>query len=121
MYFPVKNPSTTINGMDFEMDLGTITNTRLYREDHGIMTFVLDFDFGGTGQNAGSYNLNGYAEFGMAVQAVIDFFGAYEGWEGIKGQKAYVLRTSSFSPVRGLMNTEQSQALIFGGEWTIFK
>ena len=109
------NPATiNYNDVDYEIQLGTIDFTRLGREDHGIFTFLLDFKFGGSGQGAGTYNLNDPRYMGQLIQAVLDFFKC--NWEDLTGKRAFVLRESHSGPIRGLMDEKQSKVLIFADE-----
>ena len=43
-----------------EGTLGKITKVFFGKEDHGFLTFMLTFDFGGTGQGFGGYCLDTY-------------------------------------------------------------
>lgn len=77
----------------------TITSTVLGTEDHGILTFYLHLDYGGSGQSAGGYSLDnplkdGNGKFikrigtayGMQlIVAIMETVGVVK-WEDLKGQ-----------------------------------
>jgi hypothetical protein len=46
--------------MEYEKKLGKIKSAELFIEDHGILTFFLHFDFGGSGQGFGGYTLDAW-------------------------------------------------------------
>lgn len=46
------------NVNEYELRNAKIRHTMLGIEDHGIFTFVLDLDYGGSGQGAGMYCLD---------------------------------------------------------------
>lgn len=102
------------NGKEYFAELGTITRTKLGREDHGIFTFLLEFDFNGSVQGAGNLALNDPINIGKAVQGLVDFFDT--DWEHFKHTDAFVLREESYGLIRGLMNKSQTKAVIFS-EW----
>lgn len=112
----VKPAVTTIDGVEYEMELATIGFTRLGREDHGIFTFILDLDYGGSGQGAGNYALNDPEIFGKAVQGIIDFFG--NSWENIKGRKVYALKEDHNGTVKGLVKSDQKSWIMFS-DWKV--
>jgi hypothetical protein len=116
MTLTVKPAVTVIDGVEYEMELATIVSTSLGREDHGIFTFMLDLDYGGSGQGAGGYALNDPEIFGKAVQAIIDFFGS--DWEHIKGRKVYALKEGHNGTVKGLVKSDQKAWVIFS-DWRI--
>src|SRR5213594_3604403 len=82
-------------------ELGRIERTMLGTEDHGIFTFMIQLDFGGTGQGFGGYALDqpkGRAQnykgrhgtaFGMeAIIKLLDAVGV-ESWEDLKGKEVW--------------------------------
>ena len=85
-------------------ELGRIETTMLGTEDHGIFTFMITLDFGGTGQGFGGYALDtptgrglrfkgrhGTA-FGMeAIMQLLDAAGV-ESWEDLKGKEVWAYR-----------------------------
>jgi hypothetical protein len=109
----VKPATVEHNGVEYEAELGTIKFTRLGKEDHGIYTFVLDFDFGHAGQGAGAYNLNDPEILGKGIQGVLSFFGSYTQWEDLPGKRAFVLREEHSGFIRGLMDEAGSKVIIF--------
>ena len=68
---------------------GKLTHAFLGFEDHDIFSFNLDFDFGGTGQGTGHYNINGPLG-GPVIKAILETLGAQE-WKDLDGTVAYVL------------------------------
>lgn len=72
-----------------------IESTMLGYEGHGIMTFYLYLDYGGSGQGFGGYALDAYDQrkkkrvghksFGEAVAEILRVVGV-EKWEDLKGQ-----------------------------------
>lgn len=116
MALATKPAVTTIDGVDYQMELATIGFTRLGRESHGIFTMLLDLDFGGSGQGSGQYNLNDPEVFGTAVQGMLDFFGGY--WENIKGRKVYALKESRNDTVKGLVSSDLGRWIMFS-DWRV--
>lgn len=116
MSITVKPAVTTIDGVDYQMYLATIGFTRLGREDHGIFTFMIDLDYGGSGQGAGNYSLNDHEIFGKAVQSTIDFFGGF--WEQIQGHRVYALKEDYNGTVKGFVSEDQKRWMLFS-DWRI--
>lgn len=104
---------TTIehNGTEYLGEVGTICQTMLGFEGHGIFTFVLEFDFGGTGQGAGNYSLTGERAI-EAMKAVLRIVGV-NSWEKLRGQRAVALRTSHNGLIEGLANIDTGKCFIF--------
>ena len=80
--------------------IGRIKSTLFGVEDHGIMTFWLEFDFGSSGQSFGGYCLDTYSEkekdrIGTAggMDAIIQILKVcgVEKWEDIEGKIMYAL------------------------------
>ena len=112
----VKPAVTVIDGVDYEMELATIGFTKLGRGVHGFFTFVLDLDYGGSGQGAGGYALNDPEIFGQAVQGILDFFGG--NWENIRGRKVYALKSDHNDTVKGLVKSDQKSWIMFS-DWKV--
>ena len=85
-------------------ELGIIRSTQLGIEDHGIMTFFLHFDFGGTCQGFGGYTLDDRPEkrevgshrrgtaFGCEViRRILEAVGV-DNWEELVGNEMWVIR-----------------------------
>jgi hypothetical protein len=96
---------------DWHRKNAKITRTMFGWEDHGILTFVLTLDYGGSGQGAGMICLSGgkpttYMERGLELLA--DLMGAVgvERWEDLPGKSVVALfnRDEWSSPVRGIEN-----------------
>lgn len=89
--------------MSYEHRNAVISRTFLGVEDHGIFTFNLTLDYGGSGQGAGSYNLqsNGHeAKNGFRLlRQIIGIVGA-ESWESLPGKHVVALIEGGL--VRGL-------------------
>ena len=87
--------------MTEKRELGKITETHLGREDHGIMTFYVYFDFGGTSQGFGGYVLDTYNKktekregtaFGCEViNRILEAVGVRR-WEDLVGNEMWVIR-----------------------------
>ena len=79
-----------------------ISGTRLGYEDHGIVTAIVDLNYGGSGQDFGLYSLSEYDKehdrqkgtaFGMEfIIRTLDVVGA-ETWEELKGRYVRVQAT----------------------------
>lgn len=87
-----------------DRELGIIYNTMLGFEDHGIMTFYLHFNFGGSGQGFGGYGLDtpkmkdgkficriGTAFGCEVIRRVLQAVGV-DKWEDLKGKEMWVIR-----------------------------
>ena len=81
-----------------EMRNAVITSTMLGIENHGIMSFYLYLDYGGSGQRAGGWNLDtpvkigntflrrvGTAEGLSLIMKILDVVGVGK-WEDLKGK-----------------------------------
>lgn len=101
----------TVNGKEYFLELGEIEDAFLGREDHGIFTVSLRFSFNGSVQSAGNFVLADPRKLGEWVQGVLDFFGTE--WSMLKYRRAYVIRESAYGPICGLLNVEQTKAIIF--------
>lgn len=95
------------NREDYDSQLGKIERTELFSEDHGLFSFFLHFDFGGSGQGFGGYMLGQWRdtpvremdERTMAFQAssinvLKDIMRAIgvDKWESLKGKAVWVYR-----------------------------
>jgi len=114
----VKPATVECDGKEYEMHLATIGFTKLGKEDHGIFTWVIDLDFGSSGQSAGAYALNDPALFGNHIQQLCNFFGT--GWENLKGKRVYALKEGYNGPVRGFMDEKQTKMVLFS-DWNEIK
>ena len=88
-----------------------IKSTMLGGEDHGIMTFWLHLDFGGTGQGYGGYGLDAPLKrdgkfirrigtaFGLeAIMRVLAVVGVHK-WEDLKGKHIRVNKTKEWGEI----------------------
>lgn len=105
--------------------LAKIQETYLGYEDHGILTFILDLDYGGIGQGAGLHSLDAPifdnkdkyvgrrgTVYGMEmIRRVIELFGQ---WEKLPGK--YIEALVEGGVVRGLRQTGPD-----GGKEFLFK
>lgn len=70
-------------------EVGRIKSTSLgIDEDHGIFTFWLNMDYGGSGQGVGGYNLTQTAH--KFVPAILKAVGV-SAWEQLAGKTIFVL------------------------------
>lgn len=86
-----------------EEQLGKVGSVFFGLEDHGILSFMIHLDFGGTGQGFGGYALDGYSKekkrrIGTAagtdlVLRLLTLFGVRT-LEEIKGRSVFALRES---------------------------
>lgn len=75
---------------DDEVLLGRIKKTTLGFEDHGIFTFNLDIEFGGTGQGFGGTCLGGpYTDY--YIRRILGAVGA-DSWEDLPGKVVWCRR-----------------------------
>jgi len=84
---------------EIETENAIIEDTFLGIEDHGIFTYVIHLDYGGSGQGAGMISLDGYNEktkkrtgWDGAVpmlRSILDVIGA-RSWEELKGKHVRV-------------------------------
>lgn len=84
-------------------ELGIIERVFFGREDHGILTFMLFFDFGGSAQGFGGYALDSFDKakdrrVGTAagtdlILRLLDTFNV-DSLNSIKGRYAYAIRKS---------------------------
>lgn len=84
---------------------GKIIDTMLGIEDHGIMTFMLDINFGNsTGQGFGGYSLEGGTGKSMkAVRKVLETVGV-DKWEDLKGKYIRVRKEQEFGVIDSIGN-----------------
>jgi hypothetical protein len=85
--------------MDRLRELGKVKSVWLGVEDHGCLIFQIVFDFGGSQQAFGGYNLVD-AEGADLLKSVIAFFGCE--WSEIKGRTVYALRKLTNGFIIGL-------------------
>jgi len=92
-------------------ELGIVKSTHLGWEDHGIFSFMIDFDFGGTGQGFGNYSLDTFDKiqdkrvgtaFGLAIIMKILEVAKVNKWEDLVGRELYVIRDEPMGFIRGL-------------------
>lgn len=104
-----------------EIKNAKIESTVLGYEDHGILTFNLALDYGGSGQRTGGYRLDGYDSInhktiytakGLELIAKIIETAGVDKWEDLKGQHIRV--KASFDRVYAIGN-------ILGNEWLDFE
>jgi hypothetical protein len=85
-----------------------ISSTMLGVEDHGIMTFSLMMDMGGTGQGFGGYALDGksgtigHAKSITAIRKILETVGV-DKWENLKGQLCRIKKDSEWNgPIKSI-------------------
>jgi hypothetical protein len=80
---------------------GKIHSTMLGIEDHGIMTFFVNIDFGGSGQGFGGYALDGKAGqvgHSKSIQAIRKILQTVDvtQWEDLKGKYVRVRKDKEY-------------------------
>lgn len=106
-------------------EIAKIRSTTLGIEDHGILTAMLELDYGGTVQGAGGYALDQYDEgqerrvghraAGDFILGVLRACGV-DSWEKVAGRTVYALRDEGFhGKVIGLapLPTERGEEFLF--------
>lgn len=103
--------TATIEGVEYQAELGTVSGTFIGFEDHGIFAWNIDFTFAGTGQGTGMRTLD--AEYGLPqIQEILKMVGGGT-WETLKGKSLLVLRQSYHGPIRGLANPHTEKYVLF--------
>lgn len=104
-----------------EVKNAKIKSTMLGIEDHGIMTFYLHLDYGGSGQGAGGYALDEWSEvlkerigapFGIDLILLILKSVGVEKWEDLPG--TYIRVKADYGKVYAIGNTLTDNWLDFG-------
>jgi len=104
-----------------EIRNATINSTMLGVEDHGIMTFNLNLDYGNLNQGAGGYALDQYDEtqkkrvgsaLGMEMIMQLMKVVGVEKWEDLKGKNIRV--QSSWNKVHAIGHFLKDEWLDFG-------
>lgn len=87
-------------------------------EDHGIMTFLLNLDYGGSGQAAGGYSLmsskphNDRTACGIAIlRRILEVVGV-DKWEKLEGK--HIRAKASHDKVYAIGNITEDKWLDFG-------
>ena len=75
-----------------ERELGIIKSASLGFEDHGLLTFWLDLDFGGSGQGFGGYCLGG-GFTDACIRGILEAVGVKD-WVDLVGKQVWVTRRS---------------------------
>lgn len=85
-----------------------ISSTMLGIEDHGIMTFSMMMDMGGTGQGFGGYSLDGRAgEVGhsksiQCIRKILETVGVMK-WEDLNGKLVRIRKDSEWNgPIKAI-------------------
>lgn len=115
-----KNPTVTINGVEYEAELGRVEETMFGYEDHGILTCMLYFDFNGSSQGFGGYGLyvkdglydqtKVVANYGLEfLKRVIDVGDSYGRWEHLKDKQFYALRETPYGAIVGIMSPDRKR------------
>lgn len=94
----------------YDRTIGKATRASICREDHGILTVDISFDYGSAGQGIPGFALDGWdkdeerrvgdkrsIEF---IAAIMDAFGV-DRWEDIKGRTVHVLHEKGKSGFGG--------------------
>ena len=120
----VKQYKDNMKNASLEIRNGKITETFLGIEDHGIFTFMLYLDYGGSGQGAGGYGLDTPIKVGgtfvrrigtaggmSLIMEILSVVGV-EKWEDLKGKHIRV--KSDYDKVHAIGN-------IIKDKWVDFK
>lgn len=104
-----------------EIKNAQIKSTTLGIEDHGIMTFYLHLDYGGSGQGAGGYSLDEWSEIEKKrigapsgcelIRSILEIIGV-EKWEDLPGQ--YIRVKADYGKVYAIGNMLNDNWLDFG-------
>lgn len=117
--------------MTYEPVIAKIKSTFLGIEDHGIYTFVLHLDYGGSGQGYGTISLGSASHpdtTGLTFQFLRRILCAcgVDSWEKLPGRTVYAVKERGWSGmVRGLapLPTEQGKGFVFTddgfADWTV--
>lgn len=84
-----------------EIKNAKITGTMLGYEDHGILTCMIDLDYGGSGQGFGGYQLSDGHDLHRHITQILKTVGV-EKWEDLKGK--YVRVVAEHSKVHRIGN-----------------
>lgn len=97
-----------------------INDTLLGYEDHGIFTFILHLDYGGSGQGAGMYTLDSYDKVlkrrvgkGYSLDLIMQILNivGVRSWEELKGKHIRV--RADFGKVYAIGNLLKEEWLVF--------
>lgn len=107
---------------EYDAELGTIHDTKLGREDHGIFAISVTIAFGGSFQGAGGFSLDVYVpelEHRMAAAAgaqviidTVDTVGA-DSWETLAGRDVFALRKQGGGSIIGLAHPTEERYMIY--------
>jgi hypothetical protein len=104
--------------MEYEKKLGKIKDFDVFIEDHGILTWYITFDFGGSCQGFGGFGLDAWDEKkkrrvgtaeGMDLYLKILKFFAVDRASQVKGRICYALYDAPQrwnDPIKGIEKTE---------------
>lgn len=96
----------------YNRQVAKITRTHLGYEDHGILTGVLDVDYGGASQGVGGYAILSLA--GPYIERTLKACGVRR-WEDLCGRTIFVLIDPDTRRVEGIepLPTEPGERFIF--------
>jgi hypothetical protein len=119
----IKPAKVTIKDIEYELHPARIDSTMLGIEDHGIFTFNLTLDYGGSFQGAGGWSLDAYdqslnkrigAAFGISVIIEILRIAGVDEWEKLKGQHILAVKEPGWGGyIRGISNRAGTKHLMF--------
>jgi hypothetical protein len=118
---------------DYVRTIAKARSASICREDHGILTVFIDFDYGGAGQGIPGFALDGWDEERKRrvgdsrsiefIAALMEAFGV-ETFEDIPGRTVYVLHNKGESGLGGgyivgiePLPTERGERVIFADVW----
>lgn len=101
-------------------EAGKIKAAFLGFEDHNIFTFMLDIDFGGSGQGFGHYAIKQTA--GVIIPAILEACGV-RSWDQVEGRVILAIRDEPYGLIRGIkpMPFEKGTGFRFDDEGEIVK
>lgn len=92
--------------MKEEIQNAEIKSTMLGYEDHGILTWFLHLNFGGSGQGFGGYAMDSYSKtkekripseiLGVHLQQILEVVGV-EKWEDLEGKHVRIKREEGWN------------------------
>lgn len=106
--FHVELPQIKIQGTEYYVELGTVGQTFLGFEDHGLFTFNLDFSFYPSSGQGFGYRI---IQDTLVIKNILRVMNVTE-WSVLKGRQAYVLRSSRGGLIDGLLSFDQRKVYL---------
>ena len=105
---------------DYLREVGTVRDWHIGMEDHGIFSFNVNFDFGGSGQGCGHYGLGSEKHGFVTVEFLWRLYGVLGAIHGWKGRECLVLRNEPYGQIIGIEsmpNARDRKQVIFKEMW----